>query len=647
MIGIKTSLLTCISLSFFSINAETLKLRIMETTDLHVHMADYDYYQDKQSDKVGLARVSALITQARSEVKNTLLIDNGDLLQGNPLGDYIAKKKGLKKGDIHPVYKAMNLLHYDAGNIGNHEFNYGLKFLKNATAGANFPYTVSNIYVDDGDGNKANDKPLRDPYLILEKELVTNEGKKQKIKIGIIGFTPPQIMQWDKANLEGKVWTADIVDTANKYVPKMLKKGADIIIAVSHSGASSEGRKGMEENASAYLSKVKGINAILFGHAHTVFPSDKFKDFPGADISKGTLNGIPATMPGFWGSHLGLIDLNLEKQSGKWKVTSGMGSVRGIYKREGRKVIPRVVADARIINAVQEEHQATIAYMRESVGKITAPINSYFALVNDDPSIQIVSNAQKWYVERLLQGSEYNDLPVLSAAAPFKSGGRGGAEYYTSLKAGEIAFKNVADLYIYPNTLRVVRLTGAQVREWLEMSAGQFNQIDPAKTQEQALINPDFPSYNFDVIDGIQYQIDLTQPARYNKAGEIIAKDSHRISNITFQGKALNEKQVFAVATNNYRASGGGHFPALDGSTIIIEAPDENRTILANYIFEKKTINPSADNNWHFKPMEGKPIVTFISSPSAIEFAKTLGIEMIGEAEDGFLKYKIPTSAKK
>ncbi|CAM3607073.1 bifunctional 2',3'-cyclic-nucleotide 2'-phosphodiesterase/3'-nucleotidase [Thalassospira profundimaris] len=623
----------------------TVSLRILETTDIHTHLVNYDYYRDGESDTVGLAKVATLLKTARGEAENVVFIDNGDLIQGNPLGDYMAKERGLKDGDVHPVYKAMNLLGYDAANIGNHEFNYGLDFLGKSLAGANFPYVSANVFVDDGDDNPENDKPYFEPYVLLDREFTDNDGKVHKAKVGVIGFVPPQIMQWDKANLEGSVIAKDIVEMANKYVPEMREKGADIVIAVPHSGLSTMARNGMEENATYYLSEVDGIDAILFGHAHTVFPSETFADLEGVDIAKGTINGVAAVMPGFWGSHLGVIDLTFNvTDDGKWNVTDSLSDARPIYQREGRTVTPLVEADPEIIAAVKDEHEATIAYMREGVGTTSAPINSFFALVADDPSIQIVTNAQKWYLEKILNGSEYDGIPILSAGAPFKAGGRGGPDYFTDIPEGKIALKNVADLYIYPNTVRAVLLDGDQVREWLEMSAGQFNQIDPNSREEQPLINPDFPTYNYDVIDGVTYEIDVTKPARYNKAGEVINLDSHRIVDLSFDGKPVSADQKFVVATNNYRAGGGGNFPGLDGSTIIVEAPDENRTVLGNYILAKKEIDPKADGNWTFAPIGDASNVTFVTSPKASGAANAPdNISFVGEDAEGFAKYVLQT----
>ncbi|MCM2590279.1 bifunctional 2',3'-cyclic-nucleotide 2'-phosphodiesterase/3'-nucleotidase [Rossellomorea marisflavi] len=617
--------------------AETdlVNLRILETTDIHVNLANYDYYQDAETDKYGLVKTASLIKQARTEAKNSLLFDNGDLIQGNPLGDYVAKIDPLQPGETHPVYKAMNLLDYDAGNIGNHEFNYGLDFLKTSLSGSNFPYVNANVYVDDGTGEKNYFKP----YEILDRQVVDEDGETHSIKVGVIGFVPPQIMQWDKANLEGKVVTKDIVETAEHFIPKMKADGADIIVAIPHSGIGTVTSEGMEENATYDLSKVDGIDAILFGHSHGTFPSAAYDGIEGVDTANGTINGTPAVMPGYWGSHLGLVDLQLQHADGKWTVLNGKSSTRGIADKDGK---PLVARDEEVYKAIEDDHQHTIDWVRSSVGETTAPITSYFSQVKDDPSIQIVTNAQKWYVEKYIQGTEYENIPVLSAGAPFKAGTRGDPTYYTDIPQGELAIKNVADLYLYPNTLQAVLIKGSDVKEWLEMSAGQFNQINPKERGEQSLINQEFRSYNYDVIDGVTYEIDVTKPAKYDADGNVINPKSQRIKNLKFNGKKINPKQSFLVATNNYRASGGGHFPGIDGTNIAIQAPDENRNVVIDYIMEQGSINPEADGNWSFSPIKGPATVTFESSPKAKEYIKdSRTFKYIETKEDGFAKYTI------
>ncbi|MFK4475091.1 2',3'-cyclic-nucleotide 2'-phosphodiesterase/3'-nucleotidase [Paenibacillus sp. RC73] len=619
----------------------TVNLRIMETTDIHAALMNYDYYADKETNEYGLINTAGLIQQARSETRNSLLFDNGDLLQGNPLGDYMARSKTFEKeGGVHPVYKMMNFMGYDAATVGNHEFNYGLDFLERSLKGADFPYVNANVYYDDGGQGTKN---YFTPYRILDKTVTDEKGKEYTLKVGVIGLVTPQITQWDEGNLKGKVVTKDIVETAKKFIPQMKTEGADIIIVLAHTGYEDVPQTPMMENAVKYLSKVDGINAILFGHAHKSFPGPDFKEMSGVDRDKGTINGVPAVEASSWGKELGIIDLTLEKKKYEWNVTNSQSEVRPVVNPKTQAV--QMNPEFKLVDAIKEEHTGTLDYVRQPVGTTTAPINSYFALVQDDPSIQIVTNAQKWYVQNHLKGTEYENLPVLSAGAPFKAGGRNGAEYYTNIPEGTIAIKNVSDLYVYPNTVQAVEVTGAEIQEWLEWSAGQFNHIDPKKTEEQSLINKDFPTYNFDVIDGVKYQIDVTQPARYDAKGTVIDPSAHRIKDLQYNGKAIDPAQKFIVATNNYRAS-SSKLANPDGKRIVMAAPDESRQVVIDYIRTNGTINPAADGNWSIAPF-GEAKVTFESSPDAKDvLAGNQQISFLGSAADGFAKYSLKAGAK-
>ena len=626
-------------------SAATIDLRIMETTDIHTNVMDYDYYKDQPTAQFGLARVASLVKQARAEVDNSVLVDNGDLLQGSPMGDYMADK-GLKAGDVHPAYKAMNQLDYDAGNIGNHEFNYGLDFLKEATNDAEFPYVNANV-VDAETG-----KNLYQPFVIKDQQFKDSDGKMQTVKVGYIGFVPPQIMQWDRKNLEGKVIAGDILEAAKKFVPEMKTQGADVIIAIPHSGLSSEPYKALAENSVYFLSQVEGINAIMFGHSHGVFPGEGYADIPGVDLEKGTINGVPAVMPGRWGSHMGMVDLKLDNSNGNWEVVSAQASTRPVFDRASGKAL--VEADAGIVESVKAEHKGTRDFVNQPIGKASDVMYSFLALVQDDPTIQIVNNAQKDYVERFIQGDpDLADIPVLSAAAPFKVGGRkNDPANFTEVEAGTLTFRNAADLYLYPNTLVALKVTGKEVREWLERAAGQFNQIDVNSTEQQSLLNWDtFRTYNFDVIDGVEYQIDVTKPSRYNEKGEVV-NDAHRIVGLTFQGKPVKEDQAFIIATNNYRAYGGGNFAGTGEKFIAFASPDENRTVLSNYIAaqtkEKGEVVPSADNNWRLAPIKSDKQLNITFETAISEKAEQFvadksayKVEKVGKDKAGFAVYQI------
>lgn len=628
-----------------TVNAETIKLRIIETTDLHTNLMDYDYYKNKPSQQIGLTRAATLVKQARKEVANSVLVDNGDLLQGSPMGDYVASK-GKKLSDIHPAYKAMNLLNYDVGNIGNHEFNYGLEFLNNALQGANFPYINANVY------DAKTGKNYFKPYLIKTHSFTDTDGKTHQIKVGYIGFVPPQIMTWDKKNLENKVVAQDIKATAQALIPQMKKEGADVIIAIPHSGIATDPYQLGAENSIYYLSEVKDINAITFGHSHAVFPGKEFDNIQGIDNQKGTINNVAAVMPGRWGSHVGIIDLQLDKQADKWIVTADKSQARPIFDTVNAK--PLVDSDKEMTERLAVDHQATQEFVNQPIGKANDVMYSFLALVQDDPTVQIVNLAQKDYVERFIQGdANFDGLPVLSAAAPFKVGGRkNDPNNFTEVEAGELTFRNAADLYLYPNTLVALKISGAEVKEWLECSAGQFKQIDPTITTPQSLINwDDFRTYNFDVIDGVNYQIDVTKAAKYDGDCKLINPNSTRIVDLTYQGKPIDVKQNFIIAVNNYRAY-SNKFPGTGAQFVAFDSPDENRSIVASYISrmskEKGQVTPSADNNWSFAPIKStvKLDIRFETSPSdkAAQFIKERAMyptERISNDDIGFAVYRV------
>lgn len=620
------------------VEGQTVDVRILATTDLHTNLVNYDYYQDKPVETLGLAKTAVLIEKAKKENPNVLLVDNGDTIQGTPLGTYKAIVNPVEKGEQHPMYAALQALGFEAGTLGNHEFNYGLDYLNRVIETAGLPIVNANVL------DPATGKFIYQPYKIIEKTFTDTQGRLTTVKIGVTGIVPPQILNWDKANLEGKVVVRDSVEAIRDIIPEMRKAGADITLVLSHSGIGDDKYEKGEENEGYQIASLPGVDAVVTGHSHAEFPSGNgtgfYEKYPGVDGINGKINGTPVTMAGKYGDHLGVIDLKLNYTDGKWKVTDSKGSIRKVDTKSN-------VADQRVIDIAKESHQGTINYIRQQVGTTTAPITSYFSLVKDDPSVQIVNNAQLWYAKQELAGTPEANLPILSAAAPFKAGTRGDATAYTDIPAGPIAIKNVADLYLYDNVTAILKVNGAQLKEWLEMSAGQFNTIDPNNSQPQNLVNTDYRTYNFDVIDGVTYEFDITQPNKYDREGKLANPNASRVRNLKYQGKEIDPNQEFIVVTNNYRSN--GNFPGVREANLNRLLNLENRQAIINYILAVKNINPSADQNWHFADTIRGLDLRFLTADKAKNLIGTDGdiLYLAASAQEGFGEYKFVYVAPK
>jgi 2',3'-cyclic-nucleotide 2'-phosphodiesterase / 3'-nucleotidase len=616
-----------------------LRLRLLGLTDLHANLYPYDYYRDCPDNSVGLARAASLVAEARNQAPNCLLFDNGDILQGTPLGDFAAQAITTDPRAIHPVIAAMNTLDYAVATLGNHDFNYGLEALQRAYAQASFPVVCCNVRRCDG-------SPWFPPSIVIERAFVDESGTPQRLKLGVIGVAPPQIAQWDEAHVRGRLTTVDIVEAARAELSE-LRSHVDLVIVLCHSGISRLGSTHGEENAGQDLAKLDGIDALFLGHQHLLLPGEDFVGIPDVDTERGAINGKPAVMAGFWGSHLGVIDLELEKDAG-WRVVEARVEARPIARRDANGLaIALTESDPSVLEAAKAAHDATLRYVRTPVGRLATPLHTYLALIADDPTVQLVNEAQRAYAAPLAAArADLASLPILSAAAPFKCGGRSGPYSYTDIAAGPLAIKDVADIYPYPNSLRVVKVDGATLREWLERSASIFRRIDRSRRDEQPLLGPAFACYNFDVIDGVEYAIDVTQPARYDDSGAVVAPEARRIRDLTFNGAPVDPKQSFLVVTNNYRASGGGGFPGCDGTSVAIEAPDANRDVVLKYIESRTEIAPKSDGNWRFAPWPGAMVATYLTSPAASGLPAPPGLKLtpMGAAPGGFLKLRVETA---
>ncbi len=640
----------------------TATLAVLETTDLHFNVRSYDYFKLAEDKSYGFERTATLVRAARKEFANTLLVDNGDTIQGTALADYEATVNPIACTQQLSMYKAMGALGFDAGTLGNHEFNYGLPFLNQVLgggldvdgvdaakkcAGAGYPAVLANVY------SSKTRKPLVQPYTILERRIAAT-GKDGKsvtlpIKVGVIGFTTPGIMNWDKRYLEGKVYTEGAVESATRYVPELRAKGADIVVALLHGGLDGSTYSSTMENPGLYLSKVSGIDAMVMGHQHSVFPDTAAKPAfsqPGVDNKAGTVNGVPAVMASSWGKALGVIQLSLQWDGKAWAVNkaASKSELRSIQSKNAAGATVYVDADQAVAPLVASQHQAAIQYVKTPIGNTDFRMSTLFADVGDPGAIQIVNQAQRDYVAAYIQANlpQYKDLPVLSVSAPFKSGFQGGADY-TDVAAGPLAIYNAADLYLYPNTVYAVKVNGADIKGWLEAAAKRFNQIDPAQTGEQQLIST-FPGYNFDMFTtaDVQYEIDVTQPV------------GSRIKNLTYLGKPIDTAKEFVIATNNYRATSGKSFiDKLDGSGTVWASPDANRDVVIDYVRKNASVTRAANGagkSWRFTQAKTAGDVVFSSGANALSVAQAAGLSNVSllAADDGTgkgtSKYKLDLS---
>lgn len=627
-------------------SANAVQLRLIETTDLHLHLMPYDYYSDEKMAGVGLVEAANLIAKARAEVSNALLFDNGDFLQGTPVGDCLAFGKGFREGDVHPMIAAMNALGYDALTLGNHEFNYGLDFLMKAIGGAAFPVVSANVRL----GPQTNARPLVEPYALLDRQIVDGTGRAHPIRIGVIGFLPPQVTSWDHHHLAGKIWTEDIIHSAQRRVPELRAAGADIVIALAHSGIGPARHFEGMENAAIPLARVPGIDALMMGHNHLLFPSPIFAGLPDVDVNAGTIHGKPAVMAGCWGSHIGLIDLLLVREGGRWQVLGSRSEVRNLSQRRAANAGPAVrmaknSAAARVKAAVLPVHRRVLTSIRKPVGVSSQPLHTYFAHLGQVAALAVAAEAQRAHVSRTLADPGLRALPILSANPPFQSGGRGGPGCYTDVPAGPIAMRHIADLYPFPNSIAALKLTGRQIHDWLERSAAAFNQVRPGSVGT-LLRSSEVPGYAFEVICGLDVEVDLTQPARFDAVGTLLDPEAKRVVSARFDGAEIDPQQEFILCTNSFRTGGGGAFPGAVPENTVLSQKHLVRDLLRDHIARLGGIEGCQQGSFRFKPIPDASVI-FETGSGALPYLDEIAHfcpEQRGSTPSGFIRLKLDMS---
>ncbi|MGB3146353.1 MAG: bifunctional 2',3'-cyclic-nucleotide 2'-phosphodiesterase/3'-nucleotidase [Paracoccaceae bacterium] len=619
------------------------RLRLLATSDIHAHILPYDYAADLPRPNVGLARTADLIRRARAEEPNCLLFDNGDFLEGSLLGQLAAFGEGDKSGGDHPVIAAMNATGYDAVGLGNHEFSFGIPFLERCLQQANFPVLCSNLVRKMG-ASPLEDTPFCQPSLILDRLVTTADGSQRALRIGLFSTLPPPTVHWEGQHLNGH-YVRDIVETAAAYVPALREAGADIVVALCHSGISNSTHECGMENAILPLARHGGIDAIIAGHAHQSFPGPDIGSTTEIDNLRGSVCGIPVVMPGFRGSHLGIIDLELAHDTARgWQVSSFRASARPVYDRNSLgQLVPLAANDPKVEKAVQDLHEATTSFVRCPIGHSDRPLHSYFARVTDTAALDLIHKAQLEWLDEALSGTEYETLPRLSAASPFKSGGRGGPLFYTNVPAGALQLRHINDLYHFPNTIRALVVNGSRVMDWLEQSAAQFRQVIPGRV-DQPLLDPDVPAYRFETIAGLSFEIDISAPARYDANFTLLDPGNSRIRNLNYQGKPVAPDDRFAIASHSFRVD--GHFGRIPADEIlhIASPPTLNSDVLRSYVMRRKHISPRPTHHWRIAPLPHGTAAWFDTGPDALRHASdetALQIEPLRETPQGFLRCRV------
>lgn len=626
-----------------------MRLRILATSDLHANLLAWDYGRNRPWASVGLALTAGQIARARAEAPVNLLLDNGDFLQGSALGDFYGLEHGLDGDEVHPIIAAMNLLGYDAATLGNHEFSHGLEFMMRALGDADFPVVSANVARGQG-GDAAADEPLIPRHVMVERELKAPSGKAHRLRIGIFGLCPPQVMEWEGERLSGHVTVRGMVEAGRAAANALRAGGADIVIALSHAGITAAGAGDEAENASLALAMRADVDVLITGHTHQLFPGPGFDGIPGVDPQAGTLAGKPAVMPGFFGSHLGVIDLTLHEVGDRLILAGHRVALRPISDTDGAGDLVAVeAADPQVTELAQAPHHATLNWTRRQVGTSPVALRSHFAAVTDTPLVRLVAEAKAAYLEQVLGKG---DLPILAAVSTFKAGGRGGSANYIDIPAGPLLIRHVADLYPHPNTLVGLRVTGADLADWLERGASQFRTI-VVGGQDQPLQDAAFPSFNGDTIHGLRWSVDLAQPARFDARGARSSSCGARISAITYQGQPVAPGDTFLLATNSYRAGGGGYFPATGKDARVVLADGKPiRSLLAEYLAMdgppcRKTHRDAGHGafrpDWGFVPMPGTSVL-FDTAPAAQADDPDIAHfrpEDLGLHEAGFRRFRL------
>ncbi|AXJ01267.1 2',3'-cyclic-nucleotide 2'-phosphodiesterase / 3'-nucleotidase [Cyclonatronum proteinivorum] len=529
-----------VSLSSCTHKDEPTKLVLLSTADVHGHIYPWNYYADEADERHSLLKAATLIDSVRSQQPHTLVFDAGDWLQGNPFAEYFARTDTTQPFAFIGVTQAMN---FDGIVVGNHEFNFGLPHLHYRISESDVPFMAANA-VDYETG-----EPAYTPWLLQEKD---------GFSIGIIGLTTPGSAVWDRPRLEGRIRFEDGAKTAARYVTKLQEKGAEVIVIVMHAGfegttSYTSDELGEEHFGQTIAETVPGVHAIIASHTHRVIDDLTY-------FSEANPQGVAVTQPGRWASHLGYTELLLSRDSeGNAIVNFGLNRALPVEAAE-----PHPELYARYLS----QHERVRAHVQAPIARTDSVWTSTRARLEDSPITDLVQ-----YVQRKATGADLSGSAIFNTDATFAD--------------GVITRGNLARLYPFENTLFKLRISGAELREYLEFSARYFATYE-GDGSEAPVSSGVTPGFNFDVVYGASYQIDVRQPA------------GDRIRNLEVNGRPVQDSDHFTIALNSYRAVGGGDFHMIANAEVVKKIDTSVRLLIEAYLLEKGHINPQdvARNYW-------------------------------------------------
>jgi 2',3'-cyclic-nucleotide 2'-phosphodiesterase (5'-nucleotidase family) len=517
----------------------TTRLVIAATTDVHGRLRGWDYYEGRQDPARSLAAAATVVDSIRAAAPDrVVLVDAGDLLQGNPLTTVAARGRG---AEPHPVVAAMNAMRYDAAAIGNHEFNYGLALMDRALGEARFPFL------------SANSRRLRGGPAFKGWTLV----RRGDVTVGVVGATTPGVMVWDRDHVRGRVTVGDIVPAVRRAADEARRAGADVVVAVIHAGL--DGPASYDtvttrlpgENVVARVAReVPGLDLVVYGHSHREL----------ADTMIGTVRLL---QPRNHAASVGVATLDLERAGGRWRVRSSTGRTIPV---QGHAEHPAVLA------ATERGHARALAYVSETLAVATRRFAADSARAVDTPIADLIGE-----VMRRAAGTDLAAAPVFSLQA--------------QLDSGPVTVAEVARLYPFDNTLRAVRLTGAQLRSFLEHSARYWKQWAPGTTGS---LLAGVPGYNFDMVVGADYALDLSRPV------------GDRVRDLRVRGRPVADGDRFTIALSNYRQGGGGGFQMVADAPLVFDSQVDIRELIVRELRARKRIAPEDVHvaNWRIVPVE-------------------------------------------